>query len=212
MGQTIDMTQLLVVMGGHVKALGDGRVGGYLVRFTDADHPDLEDDFFDAKTDFDIEPGDRITGYYNHGLDPVLKRRKLGQGTMRIDDAGVWVEMQLALRDDYERAVYNMVTAGKMGLSSGTLPHLVEREPVGKAFHIKHWPLGKDASLTPTPAAGPELTRVMTLKSVLELAAQDGASGASLPKADRSSAAQDADETTRTLLLELELLSLQGDV
>jgi hypothetical protein len=211
MKKTETEMQTLVLLGGHVKALGDGRVGGYLVRFSDADHPDLEQDFFDAKTDYDIETGDRVTAYYNHGFDPVLKRRKLGRGTMRIDDAGVWVEAQLAMRDEYERAVYEMAVAGKLGWSSGTLPHLVEREPVGKAFHIKHWPLGKDASLTVGPAAGPEMTRVTTLKSVLELAAQDASSGASLPEADRSSAVQDADEA-QALLLELELLSIEGDV
>ena len=31
----------LVAFGGAIKALGDGRIGGYLVKFTDATRPDL---------------------------------------------------------------------------------------------------------------------------------------------------------------------------
>ena len=46
-----------------------------------------------------------------------------------------------------------MVEKGKLGFSSGTAAHLVEREqaPQGKGVHIKMWPLGLDGSLTPTP-------------------------------------------------------------
>lgn len=156
---------LLVAYGGALKALGDGRIGGYLVRFGDPAQPDLAGDFFTRSTDFDLRDGDRVTLYYNHGLDPVLKKRKLGQGTLHYDDAGIWMEAQLALRDDYERRLYeDGILAGRMGLSSGTLPHLVEREPAGKAQRITAWPLGKDASITPTPAE-PRLL-VTSLKSL----------------------------------------------
>lgn len=140
----------LVWFGGEVKALGDGRVGGYLVRFSTAETPDLEGDYFDAATDF----GDLKTSpvYYQHGLDRSLKTRRLGQAQLKTDEFGVWAETQLEMRDEYERFIYDMAAAGKMGWSSGTASHLVEREQVGKAWHIKHWPLGLDASLTPTPA------------------------------------------------------------
>ena len=159
----------LLAFGGEIKALGDGRVGGYLVRFTGPDAPDLTGDYFSPATDFDAETGDRVTVYYNHGLDDTLKRRKLGRGELRFDDVGVWVEAQLQMRDEYERAVYAMAEAGKLGWSSGTLPNLVEREDEGKAQRITHWPLGKDASLTPTPAAGPMLTAALPLKTWAEM-------------------------------------------
>lgn len=165
MTEHTDDTNVLLAFGGEIKALGDGKLGGYLVRFTDATRPDLTGDFFTPQTDFDIEPGDRVSVYYNHGLDATLKRRRLGVGTIKLDDAGVWVEAQLALRDEYEQAIYRMAEAGKLGWSSGTLPNLVEREPEGKAARIITWPLGKDASLTPTPAAGLVLTAVQPLKS-----------------------------------------------
>ena len=103
----------LLAIGGTIKALGDGKVAGYLVRYTSAETPDLTGDYFDANTDFDAEDGDRVTVYYGHGFDPVLKHRKLGKGTLRFDDVGVWVEAQLQMRDEYERAIYAMAEAGK---------------------------------------------------------------------------------------------------
>jgi len=78
------------------------------------------------------------------------------------------MESQLALRDDYERAVYSLVEAGKMGLSSGTAPHLVEREPQANGSHkITRWPLGLDASITPIPAE--PRTSVVALKTYLDM-------------------------------------------
>ena len=140
----------VVYFGDAVKALGDGKIGGYLVRFTSDSDPDLTGEYFTADTDF----GDatEATVYYNHGLDPVMGKRKLGKAPIRVDEFGAWAETQLQMRDDYEKFIYQMAEAGKMGWSSGTASHLVEKEPNGKAVWLKSWPLGLDASLTPTPA------------------------------------------------------------
>jgi len=56
------------------------------------------------------------------------------------------------MRDEYEKFIYQMAEKGKLGWSSGTAGHLVEEERKGNAVWIKSWPLGLDASLTPTPA------------------------------------------------------------
>lgn len=141
----------LVVYGDTIKALGNGRLGGYLVRYTTDADPDLTGEFFDPDTDFgDAEKSDV---YYQHGLDPVMGKRKLGKAELRKDDAfGVWAETQLELRDEYEKFIYELAEQGKLGWSSGTAPHLVEKQAKGNALHITRWPLGLDASLTPTPA------------------------------------------------------------
>ena len=164
------MNDLFVTIGGELKALGNGKVGGYLVRFGNPDMPDLTGDYFTAETDFDLDDGaGKSTVLYHHGLDPVLKRRKLGRGTVTTTDVGVWMETQLAMRDEYEQAVYSLVEAGKMGLSSGTAPHLVEREPQANGTHkITRWPLGLDASITPIPAE--PRTSVIALKTYLDMA------------------------------------------
>lgn len=153
----------LIAIGDEVKALGEGKIGGYLVRFTDAANPDLTGDYFDAKSDITIP--DSLPLLYNHGMDATIKKRKIGTTTTRIDDAGIWAESQLNMRDDYEKRIYAMAEAGKLGYSSGALSHLVDREPVGKSFHIKTWFIG-EASLTPTPAEF--RNTVVTIKSLME--------------------------------------------
>jgi HK97 family phage major capsid protein len=175
----------LVMLGGQVKALGDGRLGGYLVRFSTAQDPDLTGDYFTARTDF----GEAVDSpvLYGHGMDAKMGRRKLGNGELRKDEVGVWIEAQLALRDEYEKAVYQLAEAGKLGWSSGTASHLVERRQAGKAMEITAWPLGLDASLTPTPAE--PRNAAMTVKTYCELIgsegnAEAGGTGAAQEQAD----------------------------
>ena len=145
-----DPAKAVIFFGSEVKALGDGRVGGYLVRYSGANDPDLTGDYFTPETDFG--PHTTAPVLYHHGLDATLKGRALGEAAMKRDAVGVWVEAQLELRDEYEKAIYDMAKAGKLGWSSGTASHLVERQVEGKAARITRWPLGLDASLTPTPA------------------------------------------------------------
>ena len=160
----------IVFMGSAVKSLGEGRVGGYLIRFTDSNSPDVTGEFFTKDTNFELADDGlkRTAVYYNHGLDRTVGRKKIGEGKLEITDEGVWIEAQLNLRTKYEQAIYKLAQAGKLGWSSGTLPNLIEREFVGKSAHIKYWPLGIDASLTPTPAAGLTATTVVSLKSYAE--------------------------------------------
>lgn len=179
----------LVTVGNELKALGDGKVGGYLVRFGTPDMPDLTGDYFTADTEFDLDDGaGKSTVLYHHGMDAKIGRRKIGRAVLQADDVGVWMEAQLKLRDEYEQAIYGMVEAGKMGLSSGTAPHLVERERTGNIAKITRWPLGLDASITPIPAE--PRTSVTTLKSYLDMA--EPYVKALLPQADGETAAADA--------------------
>ncbi len=191
------MDEELIIYGGEVKALGGGKVGGYLVRFSDKDSPDLEGDYFTEETEFG--PHTTTPVYYHHGLDKRIGKRILDDGaTMRKDDIGIWVESQLALRDEYEKEIYNLVEAGKMGWSSGTAGHLVEREPMGKSYWIKRWMLGLDASLTPTPAE--PRNSALALKSLITAEAEpeaEGEAGEVIPQA--AEADVDKDNTNLNL-------------
>jgi HK97 family phage major capsid protein len=161
----------IVVMGDTVKALPDGRVGGYLVRFSTAADPDITGEFFTAETDFGGAKNTPIL--YHHGGDKIIGKRIIGAGELKADEVGVWVEAQLNMRDRYEKAIYEMAKAGKLGWSSGTAGHLVERVRKSEgAVWLKSWPLGIDASLTPTPAE-PRNTS-MSLKSVTQPEAAAG--------------------------------------
>jgi len=159
------MEDNLIYYGGAVKVLGDGKVGGYLVRFSDAETPDLEGDYFSPDTDLGVESGSRLPVYYQHGYDPVFKTKRIGRATAEFQDVGVWLEAQLEMRDEYERGLMELAEAGKLGWSSGAAGHLVEREQVGKSWHIKSWPIA-EASLTPTPAE-PRNTAV-SVKSLIQ--------------------------------------------
>lgn len=163
----------LVFFGGEVKALGDGKVGGFLIVHSTHADPDLQGDFFNAKTDYG--PHRQTPILYDHGFDTKVRARTIGMGALDVQDAGVWLEGQLNLRDEYEKSIYQMVEAGKLGWSSGTASHLVEREARGKSYHVKTWPLGLDASLTPTPAE-PRTSAVplKSLASARELKQADG--------------------------------------
>ncbi|MBI3947118.1 MAG: hypothetical protein HY321_14430 [Armatimonadetes bacterium] len=110
--------------------------------------------------------------YYHHGTDKKVGKRPPGEAVaeLEVDEVGVWMEAQPKLRDEYEQAIWEMVKAGKLDLSSGTAAHLVERKKVGEAHEITRWPLGLDASLTPTPAE--PRTSAVSVKSLLD---EDGA-------------------------------------
>mgnify|MGYP001193175072 CR=1 FL=1 len=162
------MNDELVIFGDEIKALGEGRIGGVLVRMTTDNDPDLTNDFFSAKSD--IRFPETIDVYYNHGFDETLKKRVIGKAKLsRLDNADVWAETQLNMRDEYEKRIYEMAESGKLGYSSGALAHLVEREQVGKSFHIKTWVIG-EASLTPTPAEFRNTVR--TIKSIISEAGE----------------------------------------
>lgn len=154
----------LIYSGSAVKALGGGKIGGYLVLFGTPDQTDLAGDYFTKDTDFGGAQTSPVL--YQHGMDPSVGLSPVGAGPLKMDDIGIWIEAQLNMRTAYEKAVYGMAEADKLGWSSGTAAHLVKREMVagGKASRITSWPLGLDASLTPTPAE--PRTRALPLKSL----------------------------------------------
>ncbi len=79
----VGMDEMMITFGGALKALGEGKVGGYLVVFSDANTPDLEGDYFTKDTDFGFEDGDTLPVYYAHGQDPAIKKRRIGRASRR---------------------------------------------------------------------------------------------------------------------------------
>jgi hypothetical protein len=157
-------TDTLAFQGGAVKAMGGGKVGGYLVLFSTAEDPDLQGDYFTKATELFVDSGESRPILYRHGVHPVIKSRKLGKAKLTIDEVGVFVEGELELRDKYEKAIYALAEKGKLGWSSGSMAHLVSKTATGKSFEITSWPIG-EASLTPAPVEG--RTRAMPLKDIV---------------------------------------------
>jgi 2'-5' RNA ligase len=158
-----NMQDILIGFGSELKLLPNGHIGGHLVRFTDASTPDLAGDFFDAKTDFGFEGEIKSPVYLNHRLPLetskgkyVVVKEKIGEATLKMADDGVVIDAIL-----YERKKYEKVLK-EMGWSSGTASHLSDRTKVGKSHHVDLWPLGLDASITPTPC---DPNNICSLKS-----------------------------------------------
>lgn len=154
MAEPMKSSDLITNTGSHIKAIGDGWVTGYLVRFGgDGDLSEFRDVFTKA-TDFGRATKTDV--WVHHRMLPGIgKRRLTNQADIGVDDEGVFIKHLLNLRSSYERKLYGLVQEEKLGWSSGTAPHLVERKATGDGRHeIEQWPLGLDASYTPTPAGG----------------------------------------------------------
>lgn len=171
------MDEILVNFGGELKALDNGHFGGYLVKFSSPDNPDLEGDYFDSLTDFGIESGQKTPIYFHHRMPLptrddkyIVIKSKIGEGTLTIDENGVLIDAIIFNRERYEQDIIKAGRARKsdgrpyLGWSSGTAAHLCDKEKRGGANYIKFWQLGVDASVTPTPAE--PVNDVLPLKSV----------------------------------------------
>lgn len=196
---------MLVSFGASVKALGDGRVAGYLALFGDVKNTDASSmkDFFEPATDYDLERSTKATIYYAHGRDKNVKQKKLAIGEMKADEVGIWVDAQLDLRDRYQKAIYGLAEKGALGWSSGTATHLVVREEIKEngevvAHKIIKWPLGLDASLTPTPAE--PRTAAVAIKELEALPTIEELLGEEIPPAQKTATGEKAKGTKKKVL------------
>lgn len=154
--------KLLIYPGSGLKAVTTDSDGpmileGYLVKFTDASRPDRSGarDYFDASTDFgydELAEGKSVTlpAFYDHGLDPTIKRERIGSAEVKTDDVGVFARYTIRRRKEYLAAILKEDSKA-LGQSSGAVAHLVDRKSMGASNHVTMWTLG-EASITPTPA------------------------------------------------------------
>jgi hypothetical protein len=171
----------LIYFGDPVKALDEkGRVGGYLVRFSDdGSQKDLTGEWFTSKTYLGPKDGDGAEALFEHGF-PVLPKSAKGvdEKTLKAieafadrtfqplktkrDAVGVFAETVLNIEDEYEKFLFGRVKAGKIGWSSGAAGHRVIKNKDGE---IVRWPIA-EGSLTPRPAE--PLNKAISLKSYLK--------------------------------------------
>lgn len=116
---------------------------------------DLTDDEFTKSTEFGFERSPvGMPVFFEHGLDDSgigteELRKPIGSVTgYKQDDMGIWFEFQLNKASKYLNRIKDLIDAGVVGLSTGALPHVVERE---KNRTIKQWIMG-ELSITTHPA------------------------------------------------------------
>jgi len=171
------MPDSLIYFGDSLKALDEsGKIGGYLVRFSDdGKQKDLSGEYFTSKTFLGSRDGDGVDAIFHHGQ-PLPVKAKLSDAAIKEldglrehvfapvktkrDAIGIWAETVLDMADEYEKAVFGIVKAGKAGWSSGAVSHLVKKSADGQ---ITRWPIG-EASITPCPCE--KLNRAVTVKSL----------------------------------------------
>lgn len=161
--------------------IGKGvKLGGYLVRFGDASAPDLTGDYFTKSTDFGNATESDV--WFNHRMSvkfrtvnrQVSYKDRLPKATLTADDVGIFAEVVIEARNEYEKTIAELGMAGKLAWSSGTASHLVDRKAIKSGVaEITRWPLGLDASLTPTPAEFRQSNQVMPIKSIMETKKMD---------------------------------------
>ncbi|MCS6836113.1 MAG: phage major capsid protein [Anaerolineae bacterium] len=146
----------------QVKALSPNaaRLGGYLLRWGSPAERDLHGDYFSPQTELGLDWYERRPMLYQHGLDTSLKASLIGQiDHLHADELGLWAEAQLDLRHRYADHIRRLIDQGALFWSSGSLPHLVQREADG---HLRRWII-VEGSLTPTPAE-PRLAQAQVLR------------------------------------------------
>ncbi len=146
--------------GDYLKALGDGKIGGYLVVF--GGPPDAQGEWFTSECNFHLDwyDGQKRPILYHHGLKDENLIEEIGFiYKITVDGHGLYAEGQLDMANPRARNVYSDVNRGRIGWSSGSAPHLSKVLDDGC---IIEWAI-VEASLTPTPAAG-KRTTVQALK------------------------------------------------
>jgi HK97 family phage major capsid protein len=155
-----------------LKAYEDGRIGGYLVVWGSPAQKDKQGEYFTPETDFKLNWYDKRPVLFHHGLTSELGAEEIGVIiTTKTDERGIYAEAVLDINHEdptkrmYARKAYEMVKAGKLGWSSGSVPHLVKVDADGR---IRQWAI-TEGSLTPTPAE-PKRTTVQALKAMVNAA------------------------------------------
>lgn len=166
-----------------VKRLGGGRIGHYAVLWGDPAKRDLTGEYFTRQT-ADLETLFRAVGklplLYQHTLDDQLKTSVVGLvDVLAPDDVGLWYEAQLTMAGEYRAAMEELIGAGALGTSSGTLPGA--RRVDRRTGEIKRWAIA-ELSLTPTPAE----PRMME-RPAAEIKAAWKAAGLRMPDGERES-------------------------
>lgn len=121
---------------------------------------DLQHDTFTRDTDYGATRSFiGMPVYYDHALGGIASQ----VGTVKVwqpTDDGIDVEIELDRRHKYAKQIMELVKRGALGLSTGALSHLVEREQ----GEIKRWIIG-EISLTPTPAEPRTYTNAQMLQA-----------------------------------------------
>jgi HK97 family phage major capsid protein len=156
--------------GGALKAINDGRIGGYLVVFGNASQRDSYGEYFTPRCDFGLDRYKNQPVLVHHGQNDQMVCSIGIIDTLRMDGHGVYAEAQLDVNHEdpairqYARRAYDDVMSGKLFWSSGSAGHLVRNTDDGE---ITQWWI-VEGSLTPKPAEQSGRTQVSVMRAAMK--------------------------------------------
>lgn len=202
--------------GDAIKALDNDILRGYAVRFGDADHPDLQKDYYTKATDFWLDHfGWPRPITYHHGMDAGTRNDPVIGHWLKagVDDVGVWMEGQMDRAHAYYKAMKELAQRGYLRLSSDSAPQWVIRERQQNGVsEIKRWPL-VTSSVTVTPME-PRMLPVEVKAYLAEIGLDiDADAQANDPDDARGDGLKASDEErAKLIMLELDLIELEATI
>lgn len=111
---------------------------------------DLYGDTFTADTNFYLDTIAKSAPLmYDHGFNEIMGARTFGNVTLIPSEAELFVQCEMDKTADYWAFIGPLLEANSLGLSTGSVSHLVEYAADGHT--ILSWPIA-EVSLTPEPA------------------------------------------------------------
>lgn len=172
----------LIYFGGDIKAEGEGKFGGYIVRWGSPGDADPQGEFFHPGTDFwgkttaDVAYHHGI-GLKGDGLAARFGRRRITTASIKADEIGLWAGGALDVADPDQAALYERIQKGEMGFSSGSAERFVIKAMESGKARIDAWPLF-EVSITPRPVE--PRNRVVAMKALADEAEAGEAVAATL--------------------------------
>lgn len=168
-----------VAYGSAIKALGNGRFGGYGVVYGSDQQRDTDGEYFTKDTNYALDWFDKRPLIYAHGLDQSVKTMPFGVvDTLKQDDVGLyaegafidpdtvkeWGQEQRKIHRWYMGEIKRMMNEGILYYSSGSVKHLV----TAVDGRIDDWPI-IELSMTPAPAFPPIYSKTTTIQAFKSL-------------------------------------------
>jgi hypothetical protein len=152
-----------------VKFVAKDEIRGYSHLWGNPAVTDLEVEYFNRETNFwdDKLPGKSRPLTWDHAQDATFKSDPVIGNIVDFgdDEIGRWYVAKLERSHQYNKAIAELIKAGKLGTSSDSAPQYVERVKTGKATWLKTWPFFA-AALTDTPCEPRMIGSLEFLKSL----------------------------------------------
>ena len=159
-----------------LKFAEEGLVEGLGVPFGGPNHRDRHGEYFSAATDLGLAWFESRPLLLHHGLADAGPEVVGRVTAVEVRPEGLWVKAQLDRAGRWFAKIRDMLEAGALSFSSGSVAHLVKVGPDGA---ILTWPL-VEMSLTPTPASDDARVYRVKARTALEHYVDAGLSTAAL--------------------------------